>query len=61
MKKSHFVEGFWCGKCGSTTAIEISNLNKFRCMGCDQFYKISEPFTPTLNPIDELKPKSPKA
>uniref|UniRef100_A0A6M3KYS4 Uncharacterized protein n=1 Tax=viral metagenome TaxID=1070528 RepID=A0A6M3KYS4_9ZZZZ len=56
MKISHIAEDFYCRNCGSTTAMKIGNLNKVRCMGCDLFYKTSLPFTPTLSPIDALKP-----
>ena len=38
MKHSHFVEGFYCRKCGSTTAIIIYNLNMARCIGCLRLY-----------------------
>ncbi len=51
MKDIHFVDDFWCGRCGSTTAIRIENLKIIRCMGCDQFFKISEPFTAVVSPI----------
>ena len=39
MKDKDFVKGFYCCKCGSTTAIIVGNLKVVRCMGCLTVYE----------------------
>lgn len=39
MSNENFAQDFYCRACGSTTAINIPNIGKVRCMGCLQLYK----------------------
>ncbi|MBA7581881.1 hypothetical protein ES708_23794 [subsurface metagenome] len=47
-KDEHFVDGFYCKECGSTTAVVVGNLSLVRCMGCLRLYERG----PVWQPVD---------
>jgi len=59
-RESDFAEGFWCCKCGSTTAIKIGNSRFIRCMGCLTLFAEGEKWEahnhPTIHPIADEPP-----
>ena len=46
-----WVKDFYCKQCGSMTAIIIVNLNKIRCLGCDQFYEKGDKWVEIERPM----------
>jgi hypothetical protein len=59
-KENHFVDDFYCKKCGSMTALKIGNSEYIRCVGCLALYFKGEKWEEfnhsTVHPNENIPP-----